>query len=181
MRELLVILLAASVVAQGEPNSPWQGQFQHILADLGKAAYVNTPSAARLAAEEIKAASKDPSVAAPAIVGLWLSNRQDVAELNWWRHQDRTTRTLVVALYYCASVEPISGIPPFPVYVDRFRVDEAAERKEEIEFVESHLSSIAEVLARVTDGIRRAEAIHGRYVNVARAQIGKPLSKLEQK
>lgn len=73
-----------------------------------------------------------------ALLHLWASNQHNDAELAWYRAPYRSTRLLVLALYYGTVSDTDDGFfPRFRHDAMRFEPDERRERLEEIDYVES--------------------------------------------
>jgi len=172
MKLIILLLLAFVISVHAEPTN-WQKEFDKALIEITKIDHTKPLSLGEAYGAQLTASAKDApdTDTCDAVVRLWMSDN-DITELIWWRQTSRPTRALVVALFYCVRTEPISGIPPFSVYANRFRDKESIKRQEEISFVNEHLSAIA---AKLTNGIERAKDLHRGYARVAKAGIGSPL------
>ena len=63
---------------------------------------------------------------------------EDKVLLSWWRSKDRETRVVALAVFHCTRVVDFGTFPKFEKGVERFKPEEAKERKEELEFVRTH-------------------------------------------
>jgi hypothetical protein len=171
----LILMLVISAHAQSPPQ--WQSAFCKTLKAVAQADHSKRLSPGDVYGSLGVASAKLPDLtnAGNAVVNLFLSGETENVELVWWRQSDRPTRVLAVALFSCIAADPVSGIPPFEAYADRFTDKDAAQRREEIAFVKEHLSAIAAEFSKLTTGIPRAQLSHDGYTSVAKAKIGSPL------
>lgn len=78
-----------------------------------------------------------------AIVTLWVYGYREPVELSWWKSQYRSTRLLVLCLYYGRYIDrDVSLFPPFKKYAEKFSKEEKMQRLTEIDFVESNIATI---------------------------------------
>jgi hypothetical protein len=169
-------------------HADWKADFLTALSSLEigtfPAELVDKPAdAAEIAAAEMQTGIADFHDSVPAMFGLWLrEDRQSFLELTWWkkRDNDRVSRAFVIALYYCAQVEPVSWLPAFDAHFDRFAEREKTQRSDEFAFVMAHRSAIAEKLAQGLEASGRADApavrkMAARYRQTAAMKLGEAL------
>jgi hypothetical protein len=165
-------VLWASALGRAEGQA-WQEDFCLVLRDLASGKLGSAQRKENPATLEVETRTHDPRMAAPASLLLWAKDRP--LEALWWEKDERATRTFVLALFLCARRDE-GGFPDFPAYVNRFRPEEASERREELAFVSSHRSAIASLLARAEKalGLQHHETYELYRATAAEAQ-GEPL------
>ncbi|MDH4319703.1 MAG: hypothetical protein OEV64_15060 [Desulfobulbaceae bacterium] len=81
------------------------------------------------------------------IITLWQAGYREPVELAWWRSPYRTTRLLVLCLFYITySDQDIDIFPKFKEHANRFNEREQLLRLEEINYVIANISNIKEKL-----------------------------------
>ena len=97
--------------------------------------------------------SRDPEVAIPAAISLWILGRTDLLNLRWWTASDNepSLRITIYALFKCLHNEDVDGWPHFSDHADRFADPERSRRRAEITTVEDNLGLFASTFA---DGLR---------------------------
>jgi hypothetical protein len=121
----------------------------------------------------------DSETSIPAILEMWSRGSFNV-ELLWWKQENRATRCFLMALYLCATTEPVAWVPFFDGYIERFNKTEQGQRKEEQKFVLEHRSAIAGLIGQSLKRKSAGEynAKHKAYYEaVQELGLGKPLPK----
>lgn len=78
-----------------------------------------------------------------AAVILWRNGKRDTVELAWWRSPFRTTRMVVISLFYAKYTDrDLDIFPKFLEEAKRYSAKEQKERIEEIMFIEKNLYKV---------------------------------------
>ncbi|MBN1833014.1 MAG: hypothetical protein JW896_12985 [Deltaproteobacteria bacterium] len=174
---LLFGLCCYNALAGGTQLQPWQNEFCLCLRQLVDGNTKIATAKALDGALEGQALSIESEIAIPAIFELWFRNQQSI-ELLWWKQENRATRCFVMALYLCATDEPVSWIPNFARYITRFNQKEQEERQEEQKFILTYRSSIAGLIAQALekrDSMKYNSEFKNFFGNVAESKIGSDL------
>lgn len=180
----LCLLLRVSCVAQNVDTN--LDGFVPALESLGKATIKESLSDFESAAAKMAAKASRPEDSWPSIVQLWVDQQHDFIELLWWQKDDRETRALIVALYWCSQPPPgedahqwPAAVTDFSRHAGRFASLERELRTDETRFVRKHLSAIANELAGLLQKSKSPNALQlaKRYADVARKSQGAPLPK----
>jgi hypothetical protein len=161
------------------PPQVWQNELCVCLKKLATGKIGIDADKALDGALELQASVIESEIAIPAIFEMWFRNVQNI-ELFWWKQESRATRCFVMALYLCATDEPVSWVPNFDRYIIRFNRKEQEEREEEQEFIIEHRSGLAGLIAQILKkrDIERYNSDFKDYFGaMERRKIGKSLPK----
>lgn len=176
------LLLQGVVIGQSAENK--FDKFESALTILKTERLKETSSIIDITAAKMAAKASRPEDSWPSIMQLWVAAQRDFIELLWWQKDDRETRTLIVALFWCSQPPPTddahlwpASIVDFPSYGGRFASPEKELRSEEIQFVRQHLSAIAQELAEISKKSQSPNAVRlvNKYLEVAKKARGKAL------
>jgi len=101
-----------------------------------------------LALKQQSSGIDDPVNASNAIVELWKMKGYDLLELLWWKQENRTIRTIILALFYTQLKSTTSNFPSFNFYLHRFKPEEMKEREEELKIVLANKKKLAEFVEK---------------------------------
>ncbi len=176
---VLIIIFFSMQCDYSESNEPqeWQKNFCNRLNEIGSGYLKQSLNKEFMGALEFQASAFDSKISTPAIFEIWLEESGNV-EIYWWKHEDRSVRCFVMALYLCATDEPVSWVPDFKKYILRFNEKEMNLRSEELEFVLMHRSALAGLIAQCIR-YRNINKYNSKYKyyfeTVQEKSLGKPL------
>ena len=83
------------------------------------------------------------------MVELFLLGETEYLTLIWWETEDSISRLLIMSLFMCQDGDLNTGrriasfyIPPFALYCNRFKSDEANRRIQEIQLLQDNISNL---------------------------------------
>ena len=83
------------------------------------------------------------------MVELFLLGETEYLTLIWWETEDSISRLLIMSLFMCQDGDLNTGrriasfnIPPFTLYCNRFKSDEANRRIQEIKLLQDNISNL---------------------------------------
>lgn len=105
---------------------------------------INTVRKMGVAASLAQAKQLDGSTAIPGVFELWSHKEKEIVELTWWKHENRVTRTFVLALFY--TQESRKTRMDFGWEIKRFEKEEREHRQEELAFVMKNIEKLRETI-----------------------------------
>lgn len=90
----------------------------------------------------------------PAILLLWINKQYDQLELLWWKSEESSKRTLVVACYVAATAErgdfrAMKKWPGFEGNLWKFNEEQKLARKQEIEYVKKNRAAFETAIKNI--------------------------------
>jgi hypothetical protein len=143
---LLLVGLVSTSANAAVISESWRLDYCQALRDLASGKVGLEESRASRGALEMQAHILDYRKSVPAILHLWI--KDEPIELLWWQKDDRVARAFILSLYLPMSDEGSSALPSFQTDAKRFQPGEARERLDELEYVRTHLPSIAKLIVQ---------------------------------
>lgn len=166
-------------VCADSQSKPWQREFCIHLKQIAAGELGANLHKALDGVLETHAIGIDSETSIPAILEMWSRGSFNV-ELLWWKQENRATRCFLMALYLCATTEPVAWVPFFDGYIERFNEMEQRQRKQEQSFILEHRSAIAGLIGQSLKrkNIDEYNSKHKPYYGAMEELcLGKPLPK----